>query len=140
MEERISGAGKQRTPAEDEAVPERNPSVCDRLADGASPGQVGEGDVRENWIAHRADHFGFWRVLPRVVPVVEIRRPVDTPGQEGTAGENQRENRQGQACTARHRPYEAVREKEDKRRRGGVGQPEKERLGFQRRVLRRILT
>ena len=136
MEEGVSHGGKERAPGEDEAIPEGDSPVHERLADGASPGQVGEGNVREDRIAHRTDRLCLRRVLPGVVPVVEIRRSVDTPVRKAFPAK-------ASGRTARTRPVprdtDATKRLARKRTSDTAAayvSQEEERLGFQRRGLR----
>ena len=124
MEDRGLPRSEKRITGQQEAIPERQPSVRNSFLDRGAPRQPLEGDVRKDRIAHAADAMVGRKPLPWVPAVIDIGRPVQLASEKSLAREKQWQDDQKGANPPWHKPDEAPGQPQRQRRGAEICQPQ----------------
>ena len=103
-----------------------------RFPDRRAPGQIGEGEVREDRIGDSIDPLLRGHALPGFLRVIQIRGPIQPPEQDRLARKKKRPQRQRQRRPPPDRPDKPPRQPKGRRYGDRVGQPEREDFNAQR--------
>src|SRR5205807_1577725 len=124
MKDRGLSRGQERRASQDEPVPERKPPVRQSFPDRRAPGQIGEGEVREDRIGDSIDPLLGGHALPGFLRVIQIRGPIQPPEQDRLARKKKRPERQRQHSPPPDRPDKPPRQPKGRRYGARVREPE----------------
>src|SRR5439155_26138506 len=115
---------QQRITRQQEAVPERQPSVRNGFLDRGAPRQSLEGDVGKDRVAHGRNAVLRREPLPRIPSVIDIGRPIQLASEKSLAREEQWQYGQKGADPPWHKPDEAPGQPQRQRRGAEIRQPQ----------------